>query len=71
MALAIMTCSDAPELRAGADQGDGPAALTPRGEAAVLVLRLEQLWPGLATADRAYVAGALADLARRAREVGS
>ena len=45
-----------------------PAALTARGEAVVLVLRLQRLWPALTAEDRAYVAPALQDLARQAGE---
>ena len=41
--------------------------LTPRGQAVVLVIGLEELWPSLDAADRAYVAPALEQLAREAK----
>ena len=44
-----------------------PAALTARGQAAVLLIRLEELWPELGADDRAYFAAALEELAREAR----
>ena len=56
---AEMIAEQAPEQR---------PALTTRGEAVVLVLRLERLWPALSGADRRYIAPALRDLARQAGE---
>ena len=71
MALGTITRSDAVVFPAAPDDGDCPAALTPRGEAAILLIRLEDAWAELGPADRAYFAGVLEDLARQAREVGS
>ena len=55
--------------RPAPDQADGRnAVLTNRGEAALLLIRLERLWPVLTAADRAYVGPMLQDLARQAGE---
>ena len=45
-----------------------PAVLTARGAAVVLLIRLEQLWPALSAADRAYIGPTLAELAQQAGE---
>ena len=51
-----------------AEQAPEPRpALTARGEAAVHLLRFEDVWAELGADDRAYFAGTLGDLAREAR----
>ena len=42
-------------------------ALTARGEAAVHLLRFEEVWAGLGADDRGYFAATLEQLAREAR----
>ena len=63
-----MAIAPAPaRIQPTADQPDErPAALTPRGQAAALLIRLEDLWPSLDAADRAWLDGTLEDLAREA-----
>ena len=48
-----------------------PAVLTARGAAVVLIIKLEQLWPALSAADRAYDGLTQAELARQAGEAGA
>ena len=43
------------------------AALPPRGEAAVHLVRFEEVWAELGAADRGYFAATLEQLAREAR----
>ena len=57
--------------RPAPDQADGRnAVLTNRGEAALLLIRLERLWPALSAADRDYIAPAIERLASEARGRG-
>ena len=53
-----------------ATDADAPAALTPRGVAALHLIRFEAVWAELDGADRAYFATELAELARQAGEAG-
>ena len=62
MAIATMP---APTVAADAD---APAVLTPRGVAAVHLIRFEDAWRELDGAGRAYFASELEQLAREARE---
>ena len=61
--MAIATLSE-PTVAADAD---APVVLTPRGVAAVHLIRFEDVWAELDGADRAYFASELEQLAREAR----